>query len=166
LFDLPDELFEIPQGYKKVDFDSFKAALTRKLPASRPPKNNAVPRDEPAVITEPRVAPPQLADPPQVSADATAKTDVDSLPVLLNMPKPGYTPEARRNQIQGVVPVQITIGADGNVKKVRLLGGLPDGLNEQAIKTAYQYRYKPAMKNGKPVSFEMKIEIEFKLDSK
>ena len=165
VFDLPDELFEIPQGYKKVDFNSFQATIKQKVPASRPPKN--VLRGELRTAqVDPRPEPQRLADLPAVSSDATAAADVDSPPVLLNMPKPEYTLEARSNQVEGVVRLQILIGADGSVKKVRLLGGLPDGLNEQAIQTAYRYKYKPAMKNGKPVSYEMKIEIEFKLDSK
>ena len=43
-FDLPDELFEIPPGYKKVDFSSFQATIKQKMLASSPPKKSAAPR--------------------------------------------------------------------------------------------------------------------------
>jgi TonB family protein len=166
LFDLPDELFEIPQGYKKVDLNSFQAVLKQKVPASRPSKNKSIPAVEPGPPPM-ELRPPIVAKPDSAtSSNATVATDVDSPPVLLKMPKPEYTQEAQENQVQGVVRLQILIGADGNVKRVRVLGGLPDGLVEKAIKAAHQRKYKPAMKDGKPVSYEMKIEIEFKLDSK
>ena len=42
--------------------------------------------------------------------------------------------------------------------------GLPDGLNEQAVRAAYQMRFAPAMKNGRPVSYWLSnVEIEFNL---
>jgi Gram-negative bacterial TonB protein C-terminal len=43
---------------------------------------------------------------------------------------------------------------------------LPDGLTEEALKVAYQYKYKPALKNGTPVEHKAIIVITFKLDSK
>ncbi len=91
-------------------------------------------------------------------------TVVDSKPVNLNRPRPNYTEEARKNKISGVVRVRVLVGADGAVKQVRLAGGgLPDGLNEEAIRAAYQIRFRPAMKDGQPVAYWMPIEIEFNL---
>jgi len=90
-------------------------------------------------------------------------TSVDQQPVLLNMPQPRYTEEARKNKIQGTVLVRVLIGNDGQVKRVVVVRPLPDGLDEQAIQAAYQLRFKPAMKSGQPVSFWKPVAIEFNL---
>jgi TonB family protein len=91
-------------------------------------------------------------------------TAVDTRPIPLNLPRPNYTEEARRNKIQGVVRVRVLIGPDGRVRQVRLVGGgLPDGLNEEAIRAAYQMRFRAAMKDGQPVAFWQAVDIEFNL---
>jgi protein TonB len=91
-------------------------------------------------------------------------TVVDAKPIPLNRPRPNYTEEARKNKIQGVVRVRVLVGADGSAKQVRLAGGgLPDGLNEEAISAAYKMRFKPAMKDGQPVAYWVPVEIEFNL---
>jgi TonB family protein len=90
-------------------------------------------------------------------------TSVDQQPILLNNPVPRYTEEARKNKIQGTVTARVLIGADGSVKQVRIVRGLPDGLDEQAIQAAYQLRFRAAMKHGQPVAFWKNVVIEFNL---
>jgi TonB family protein len=95
---------------------------------------------------------------------AVHQTVVDERPVLLNQPRPLFTEQARKNKVQGVVRVRILVDVSGSVKEVVLTRGLPDGLNEQAIKAAYQMRFRPAMKNGQPVSYWLSnVEVEFNL---
>jgi TonB family protein len=93
-------------------------------------------------------------------------TAVDTKPIPLNSPQPRYTEEARNNKIQGTVTMRVLVGADGQVKNVRVVRGLPDGLGEQAIQAAYQLKFKPAMKDGKPVAFWMAVSVEFNLGRK
>ena len=90
-------------------------------------------------------------------------TSVDQQPILLNNPVPRYTEEARKNKIQGTVTARVLIGADGSVKQVKIVRGLPDGLDEQAIQAAYQLRFRAAMKSGQPVAFWKNVLIEFNL---
>lgn len=90
-------------------------------------------------------------------------TNVDQQPILLNNPVPRYTEEARKNKIQGTVTARVLIGADGSVKQVKIVRGLPDGLDEQAIQAAYQLRFRAAMKSGQPVAFWKNVVIEFNL---
>lgn len=87
----------------------------------------------------------------------------DSKPVLLNRPQPSYTTRAREKGIQGIVRARVLIGADGTIKRCRILTGLPYGLSYQAIDAASQMRFKPAMKSGQPVAYLQAVEIEFKL---
>jgi len=46
---------------------------------------------------------------------------------------------------------------------VRVVRGLPDGLTEQAIAAARQAKFKPAMKDGKPVPYWMVIQMDFNI---
>jgi periplasmic protein TonB len=96
------------------------------------------------------------------NADGSARA-VDSKPIALNEPRPLYTEEARKNKIQGNVRARILVGSDGSVKQCRLTTHLPDGLDEQAIAAAYKLRFRPAIKDGRPVSFWVNVEIGFNL---
>ena len=102
-------------------------------------------------------------DPRLGGGSGAPATSVDQQPVLLNNPVPRYTEEARKNKIQGTVTARVLIGADGSVKQVKIVRGLPDGLDEQAIQAAYQLRFRAAMKSGQPVAFWKNVVIEFNL---
>ena len=55
--------------------------------------------------------------------------------------RPEYTTEARRNRTQGDVRLRALIASDGAVEKAEVVQGLPDGLNEQAIKCVKQVKF-------------------------
>jgi len=95
--------------------------------------------------------------------EADPSTKVDTLPRALNEPRPNYTEEARAHKVAGVVRARILIGSDGLVKQVRIVKGLPDGLNEEAIRAAMQMRFRPAMKGGAAVAFWMTLDVEFNI---
>ena len=96
--------------------------------------------------------------------DATAaETNVDSRPIALTFPHPNYTELARANRTEGSVSVRALVGSDGAVKQIRILKGLPDGLNEEALRVVYQMQFKPAMKDGQPVPFWQTVELSFNL---
>ena len=97
------------------------------------------------------------------ASESNVASNVDSKPVLLNNPLPGYTEEARRNKVQGVVVLRLLVDETGSVKNIRIVRGLPDGLNEKAIEAGHKLRFKPAMKDGKPVSYSTVVEMTFKL---
>jgi protein TonB len=61
------------------------------------------------------------------------------------------------------VLVRVLVDEDGNVKLIRVIRGLPDGLTEEAITAARQTKFKPAMKDGKPVPFWVGLEINFNI---
>jgi TonB family protein len=115
-------------------------------------------------------APPAIGNGPSAPTASTApdetetpKTSVDTKPIPLNNPRPGYTELARQNRVQGTVTARVLVGADGRVKNVRVVRGLPDGLTDQAISAAYNIKFKPAFKDGKPVAFWAPVIIEFRL---
>jgi TonB family protein len=102
-------------------------------------------------------------DPSLGGGDGANSGPPDVKPRLLNTLRPNYTEDARRNKIQGTVLARVVIGADGTVKRVTIVRGLPDGLNEEAIQAAYKLRFSPAMKNGRPIPYTMKLEVAFSL---
>ena len=56
------------------------------------------------------------------------------------------------------------IGEDGLVRDVKVLKGLPFGLEEAAVEAVRQWTFEPATKNGLPVPVVFNLTINFKLD--
>jgi protein TonB len=87
-------------------------------------------------------------------------------PVLLRQVRPEYTAEAMRAKITGVVWLEAVIGADGVVGDVRVTRSLDRvyGLDQEAIKAARQWVFKPATdRTGKPVAILVTLQLEFAL---
>jgi ankyrin repeat protein len=47
--------------------------------------------------------------------------------------------------------MRVLVGADGSIRKVRVLIGQPDGITEAAVKAAYQLKFRAATENSRPV---------------
>jgi protein TonB len=78
-------------------------------------------------------------------------------------PAPPYTEEARQGRIQGVVILEAIIDAEGNVRDVKVLKGLPMGLGESAVETAMRWKFEPATMQGEPVAVYFSLTIRFSL---
>jgi TonB family protein len=102
----------------------------------------------------------KVSDSPIKSQTNVPRT-VDTKPVILVNAHPRYTDEARREKIQGVVTLRILVDETGSPTRITIVRGLPGGLNESAIDAARKIKFKPAMKDGKPVSFWMVVEMNF-----
>ena len=87
---------------------------------------------------------------------------LSSLPRLLNVPRPDYTVEAKKNNVSGIVALRVLVGVDGLVKSVKLIRGLPDGLSEKAIEAAYKLKFEPATVGDQPVKWWHDVLIEFR----
>ncbi len=84
-------------------------------------------------------------------------------PEKISAPQPQYTEIARKARIQGVVIVQAIIDKQGSVTNVKVLKGLPMGLEEAAVDAIKQWKFKPAMLNGRPVTVYYNLTVNFKL---
>ena len=82
---------------------------------------------------------------------------------ILSKPEPGYTEEARRNQITGTVILSAVFAGDSTVKHILVLAQMPYGLTEKAIAAARKIKFVPATKDGRPVSSVYRIEYNFNL---
>ena len=88
-----------------------------------------------------------------------------SAPVVLKEVKPDYTEEAKRAHVEGNVVLQIVVTAAGDVTDVKVARSLDDtfGLDKQAVAAAKQWKFKPAMKEGKAVAVQVMVELWFTL---
>ncbi len=86
-----------------------------------------------------------------------------SAPRVIYEPDPEYSEEARKAKYQGVCVLYLIVGADGKPRDVRVLRSLGLGLDEKAIEAVRQWKFDPAMKDGKPVAVEVSVQVDFHL---
>ena len=84
-------------------------------------------------------------------------------PRLLREVKAAYTEEARVRNLEGEVVLEIVVRRDGSVSDVKVVKGLPSGLNERATAAVRQWRFAPATRQGQPVDVIVEVAVEFKL---
>lgn len=85
------------------------------------------------------------------------------VPTCVFCPPPTYNGVARAAKYQGKVELSLVVTAEGQVKSVLILKGEPFLLNKQAIEAVQQWRFRPAEKDGKPVSVRVPVDITFRL---
>lgn len=84
-------------------------------------------------------------------------------PVVVSRVEPKYTETARRARIQGVVIVEATVDWEGYVREVRVLKGLPMGLDQAAKDAVKQWKFRPATRRGEPVDAYLTMTVQFRL---
>jgi TonB family protein len=87
-----------------------------------------------------------------------------SPPVPIYTPEAEFSDEARRAKYQGVCIIGLIVDAHGNPQDVHVVRALGMGLDRKAMEAVRQYKFKPAMLNGKtPVPVSINIEVNFRL---
>jgi len=86
-----------------------------------------------------------------------------SAPVPIFKPEPEYSEEARKAKYQGSVTLSIVILADGSTSNIRVVRALGLGLDEKAIEAVSKWRFRPSVKDGKPVAVTANVEVNFRL---
>lgn len=95
-------------------------------------------------------------------ADSNGSSSKSDKPLLiLNQPRPGYTEDARRNNIQGKLFLRVFFGANGRISRTNVISGLSYGLTEKSIIAAQRILFVPAEKDGKPISSAKIVEYRF-----
>lgn len=75
-----------------------------------------------------------------------------------------YPDEAYSNGIQGTVVVAFTVSKTGKVKDVRVVRGVEDELNAEAIRVVSSSPdWTPGIADGKPVDVTYTIPVRFKI---
>ncbi len=86
-----------------------------------------------------------------------------SAPQLIYQVEAEFSEEARKAKVAGNVVVNLWVDTNGNPSHVRVLRGVGMGLDEKAIEAVKQYKFRPAMENGKPVLVEVNVEVNFQI---
>ncbi|HNB72207.1 MAG TPA: energy transducer TonB [Acidobacteriota bacterium] len=85
----------------------------------------------------------------------------NSRPQIISQMKGKYTEKARDACIRGKVILAIEFRDDGTIGTIRVVRSLGYGLDEQAIAAARHIRFRPAMKDGQPVTITRRVEFPF-----
>ncbi|MDQ1388156.1 MAG: periplasmic protein TonB [Acidobacteriaceae bacterium] len=86
-----------------------------------------------------------------------------SAPQALSTPDPEYTEEARNAKTQGTCILWLIVDDQGRPRDIRVVRGLGFGLDTKAIEAVKQWRFQPALKDGRPVNVQISVEVGFRL---
>lgn len=99
---------------------------------------------------------------PAISDEPVIITSDITAPELTHRVEPDYPEIAKRIRIEGRVILQIVVDERGAVSNVRVLQPI-QMLEESAIAAVKQWRYKPALRAGKPVKVYVTVTVNFTL---
>lgn len=95
--------------------------------------------------------------------DTTARTPSGLIsPVFYQRLKPPYTDQARRSGVIATVELEVVFLSDGRVGKVDVIRWAGFGLDESAVTTVRQLRFKPAELGGRKVSILARVQYNFR----
>jgi TonB family protein len=145
-------------------------------PAQPPQPPRPADKAQPAQPTQP-TQPPQPPEPAATEAADIQDNDTDKSDKqkrsadklkkgeLIEAPQPVYPEEAKKEKIEGVVTVAITVGDEGNVIYAKAKSG-PEPLHSASEAAALKARFKPSFIDGKPVKVSGVMSYKFVLDKK
>ena len=91
---------------------------------------------------------------------------------IISKPEPHYTKEARKARFEGTIVLRAIFRSTGKVSDITFAKVIPENtpedivkkLAERCIKVAGKIKFRPAMKDGHPVSMYVQLEYEFHLE--
>jgi TonB family protein len=96
------------------------------------------------------------------SAPARAGTNGVSIPECIHCPPPLYTRKASKAKFQGTVVLMVKVTEEGGAADIRIVKGVPFGMNEEAVRTVSKWKFKPATREGKAMAISVPIEVTFR----
>ncbi len=92
--------------------------------------------------------------------DMLSSGQLDSKPTPTNRVAPKLSSDLRK-RVKGKVDVLIIVGKDGSVSKAEVLDSPDPAVNSFCIEAAREWRFQPGTRDGKPVSFKLKLPFRF-----
>ena len=91
--------------------------------------------------------------------------EVDQPPRLIRAVNPRYPFEAAQKGIEGRVTLRFVVDSTGQAQEPEVIDSEPEGVfDESALAVVKKYKFRPAMKGGKPVDCIVKAPIKFSLN--
>jgi protein TonB len=86
-------------------------------------------------------------------------------PDVIRSVDPGYTSDAMRNKIQGVMEIEAVVLPNGTVGEMRIVKSIDSkyGLDQQGLLAAKQWLFRPGMKDNEKVAVRVILELTFRL---
>lgn len=144
-------------------------AALQPTPASQPsaPRTDAPPaqRNE---ATEARAATPPSNGLPTLPINIDSNwyqaRQVDKQPKSIGVIEPEYPEDAARRNIEGTLKLMLKIDDLGRVQSAEVVEATPPGVFDEAALAAFRAaRFRPAMKDGRPVRYQAYMRVDFKL---
>src|SRR5262249_55232598 len=109
------------------------------------------------------------------SLAAAPRAEYDDIPTDINAPgisaptsikrvAPQYTDEARQERVVGTVILQVVIQTNGTADILKVVKPMPFGLTESALEALQEWRFMPAVRNGKEIPVAANIEVVFNIE--
>jgi TonB family protein len=95
------------------------------------------------------------------SAAAEVEKIVDQEPVIIFRAAPRFPSQLEGTSAGGTVFVSFVVSKSGKVVDLKIVSSTNSDFDEASLNAVRQWRYKPAMKDGKPVEFAMHIPVQF-----
>ncbi len=89
--------------------------------------------------------------------------DVVSAPAPTHMPDPVYAEEARRKRVTGTSIWSLYVNENGQPELIEVNTELERDLDLTTVDALRKWRFKPAVKNGMPVTVKISVEMNFHL---
>lgn len=116
---------------------------------------------------EPKPVEPKPVEPAPVVTAPAQPVAQSRDPVLVRQVRPVYPAAAARRRQEGWVEVSFTVAASGEVTDVAVARAQPRGVfDRDATRAVSQWKFEPALENGKPVARTLTRRIEFSLSAK
>ena len=141
---------EADLGSKPTVLETYKGSGGLPRTVTQPAARNAVSKRE---ILRPPVESKSLPS-------AAGEPSVFTAPKLVKALRPNSPAEALQGFISGNVVLDGIVDENGNVGAAQVITG-PEKLRKAALEAVRQYKYEPAMQDGKPVSSHVKVTIQF-----
>ncbi len=77
--------------------------------------------------------------------------------------EPEHSEEARAAGLEGTVLMSLVIDAEGAPTQIRVVRSLGMGLDEKAMEALAKWKFRPGMKDGRPVAVIANVEMNFRL---
>ena len=88
---------------------------------------------------------------------------VVSAPKLIKQVEPEYPEYARKKKLSATVEVRMVVDEAGVPQNIAVIKPLGNGFDEATIAAVNQWRFEPAMRDGKPVAVSLQSEVTFRI---
>ena len=115
------------------------------------------------------VAAPQDSPPVILQNSGVCRGVITDIKGCITPPSPTYSPQPkypkneRKAHHQGTVKLSVVVGLYGDPLDVAVLQTLSPDFDESAMEAVKLWKFKPAVKYGKPVQVKIAVEVAFHL---